>query len=374
MRDLLKVGFLLITYVFILLNISKLTSVFNGLTRVIMPFIFGFVIAYLLNPFIDAIKKLWFKLFKKELKHRIAMLISYVILVIVIGLLLLLILPEFIVSVNVILTELPEALKKLYTWIATDALGYLSRVTNNSITSETVLPSITSNMTTIFEKLGDNMTKVMSATMSIANLVFNFALGIVISIYMLSHKDKYKAESKKILYALFSDGFVKDILDFFRQVNSIFSKFIVAKIIDSVIIGLLCYVGCLILHINNALIIAVIVGVTNIIPYFGPFIGAVPSALIVLLQGVNPMVVFIIFTLVLQQFDGNILGPKLLGDSLGLTSLWIIFAVLVMIALFGVVGMFIGVPLFAVIYMMIKGYIHVKLQEKNKSTKTEDYM
>lgn len=372
-KDYLRVGVILITYIFILLNIDFLISGFKNIINVILPFIFGFGIAYLMNPMVEFLKKIWFKVFKKKLGHKLSMIISYILIIAVIILLFVVTLPEVIVSINVILKEIPGAIEGLYSWIEKDVLGYLSEMTKGSISVESILPSITSNVDKIFNSFSENVSKVISATVSVTGFIFNLLMGVIISIYMLCHKDKYKIQSKKALHAFFSDSFVKDILEFFNHVNTTFSKFLVAKIIDSAIIGVMCYIGCLILGFENSLLIAIVVGITNVIPYFGPFIGAVPCALIVLLQGTNEMLIFVIFILALQQFDGNILGPKLLGDSLGLNAFWIIFSIVIMTAIFGVVGMFIGVPLFAVIYMLIKGLIHVKLEAKGKSLKDEDY-
>ena len=373
-KDILKVGIILITYVFILLNFSKITGLISNIMNVILPFIFGFVIAYLMNPMVDFIKKIWFKIFKKNLGHKMSMVISYILVISIIVVLFLVTLPEVIVSINVILQEIPGAVEGLYDWIEKDLLGYISEITKGSISVESLLPSITSNIDKIFNSLSENVSKVISATVSITSFIFNLLMGVIISIYMLCHKNKYKGQMKKVLYAFFSDSFVKEIIEFFQHVHDTFSRFIVAKIIDSAIIGVMCYIGCLVLGFDNALLIAIIVGITNVIPYFGPFIGAIPCALIVLLQGVNPMLIFVIFIFALQQFDGNILGPKLLGDSLGLNALWIIFSIIIMTAIFGVVGMFIGVPLFAVIFMLIKGLIYVKLEGKGKPTSTDSYL
>jgi predicted PurR-regulated permease PerM len=372
-KEIIKVGGILITYIFLLLNFNKVVGLFNNILNVILPFIFGFGIAYLMNPMVEFIKKIWFKIFKKDLNHKIGMIIAYVFVIAAIIVLFVVTVPEIIVSINVILKEIPTALEGLYDWLEKDLLSYVSELTKGSVSVESLLPSITSNIDTIFNSLSSNVSKVISATVSVTSFIFNLLMGVIISIYMLCHKDKYKKQAKKSLYAFFNEDTVKDIIDFCSHVHNTFSKFIVAKIIDSAIIGVLCYIGCLILGFDNALLIALVVGITNVIPYFGPFIGAIPCSLIVLLQGVNPMLIFIAFVFALQQFDGNILGPKLLGDSLGLNALWIIFSIVIMTAIFGVVGMFIGVPLFAVIYMLIKGLIQVKLEAKGKSTDTEEY-
>ena len=204
----------------------------------------------------------------------------------------------------------------------------------------------------------------------------NVFVGLIAAIYMLSSKDTFAAQSKKLIYSVFEVDTANMILENLRFVHKVFGGFISGKLLDSLIIGVITFFCITILNMPYVLLISVIIGVTNIIPFFGPFIGAVPSTMLILLANLdNPLkaVYFVLFILVLQQFDGNILGPKILGDSTGLASFWVLFAILVFGGLFGFVGMIVGVPLFAVIYSAISGLVNKSLRKREMSQKTTDY-
>ena len=373
-KSVLIIGLIFITYVFLLINLPNIWGSINDFSSLFTPFILGFVIAYLINPLIEGIKKQFLKVCNKKCPNGIAMLLGYLIVFAIFTFLFINILPQIWESILVIVSEVPKSIESAYNWLETDGNKYLSELTNNKVMMRDILDMLVLNLQPMFTNMTEGVTTIFNTTSAVVGFLLNTILGILISIYMLMHKDIYLAQMKKAIFAFFKDSKAKDIVDFWEYVNKTFSRFINARIIDSTIIGIICWIGCLILGFENSLLIAFIVGVTNIIPYFGPFIGAVPCALIVLLQSPMDMLIFIIFILILQQFDGNILGPKLLGDSLGLTSFWIIFSVAIMTGIFGVVGMVIGVPLFAIIYMMIKDFINDKLEKKGKSTNTEDYM
>lgn len=370
----LKIGILLITYFILLWNFSDVCTVIGKVGVVLTPFAVGFVFAYIINPIITTIRKLFFKVTKKKLYYEIAMILAYLFVFAIIAVVFISLLPQVWVSINSIVEEMPSVFNDCYNWVTTDGLNNIQRFTNNTIEVNDIVKWLKDNFTILSNNVSLGVSKVADLAIDTTKFLFNCILGVIISIYMLMHKDRYKGQAKKIVYAMFVKEKADRFINFVNSVNSTFSKFISAKVLDSAIIGVLCYIGCLILRFDNALLIGFIVGITNVIPYFGPFIGAIPSALIVLMQGSKEMWVFCIFILILQQFDGNILGPKLLGDSMGLTSLWIIFAVVIMTALFGIVGMVIGVPLFTVIYMLIRDFIYQKLEKKGLSTETEDYI
>ena len=373
-KSVLVIGLIFITYIFLLINLPNIWGSVNDFSSLFTPFILGFVIAYLINPLIESIKKQFLKVCKKKCPNGVAMLLAYLIVFAILIFLFINILPQIWESILVIVSEVPKSIESAYNWLETDGNKYLSELTNNKVMMRDILDMVVSNLQPMFTNMTQGVTTIFNTTSAVVVFLLNTVLGVLISIYMLMHKDIYLAQMKKAIFAFFKDTKAKDIVDFWEYVNKTFSRFINARIIDSTIIGIICWIGCLILGFENSLLIAFIIGVTNVIPYFGPFIGAVPCALIVLLQSPMDMLIFIIFILILQQFDGNILGPKLLGDSLGLTSFWIIFSVAIMTGIFGVVGMLIGVPLFAIIYMMIKDFINDKLEKKGKSTNTEDYM
>lgn len=368
------VGLLLITYTFLLFNIDKISGILLNIQMILKPFIWGFVISYLINPYIKFIDKLWYKIFKKECKYWISLLIGYVTVIIIFIFLFASIMPQLVISIANIITLIPEKLNDGIEWLYQDGEKYLAELTDGEVKVDDIISYVTIHLKPIVDNMVDNIGKAAEVTFNFIKIVSNFALGIIISIYMMMHRDRYIGQIKKSIIAYLPEKRSDKLLEFLRKVNETFSKFINAKIIDSIIIGILCYIGCLILRLDNSFLIAVIVGVTNIIPYFGPLIGAIPCAIIVLMQSPFDMLLFIIFILILQQFDGHILGPKLMGDSLGLTSLWIIFAIIIMTGIFGITGMIIGVPLFAIVYMLIKSSVYDRLKKKGLSTDTNDYI
>lgn len=210
--------------------------------------------------------------------------------------------------------------------------------------------------------------------MAFASSVWNIILGIIISVYLLVDKEKFFALGKKVVVALFNDKHANIILNLANRTNLTFGKFIGGKIIDSAIIGVLTFIILTIFKMPYSLLISVIIGITNIIPFFGPFIGAIPSAIIILFISPIKAVWFGVIILVIQQIDGNIIGPKILGDSIGISAFWILFAILVAGKLFGLVGMIIGVPMFALIYSIVKDVIEIRLSKKGLPTDTTEYL
>ena len=217
-------------------------------------------------------------------------------------------------------------------------------------------------------------TKVFSSVLNILMMAWNFFIGLIIALYLLLSKELFAGQGKKIIYALFEEETANAAIRNVRFVHRTFGGFISGKLVDSLIIGMLCFIGMTLLNLPYPLLISLIIGVTNIIPFFGPFIGAIPSILLILL--VNPMqaLYFAIFVFALQQFDGNILGPKILGDKTGLSSFWVIFAITLFGGYWGFIGMAIGVPLFAVLYAAWKGFIARSLNKKGLSTDTCEYL
>ena len=208
---------------------------------------------------------------------------------------------------------------------------------------------------------------------SVASKIWNIVLGLIVSIYLLSDKEKFCALSKKIIYAIFPKNVAEKTIEITHRSNSTFGKFLVGKIVDSLIIGVLTFIMLAIFKMPYIILISVIIGITNIIPFFGPFIGAVPSFIIILFVSPIKALWFLIIIFIIQQLDGNVIGPKILGDSIGISAFWILFAILVAGKFLGLVGMIIGVPLFAVIYSLVKEVIEAKLQKKGLKTETKDY-
>ena len=215
--------------------------------------------------------------------------------------------------------------------------------------------------------------EVSLSLISVVKGLWNLIIGLIVSVYVLFSKEQFAGQSKKIIYAFFSKKKANEIISDIRYANKTFGAYVSGKIIDSIIIGFLCFFLMKLLKINYPILISVIIGITNIIPFFGPFIGAVPSILLILL--INPFngIKFLILIILLQTFDGNILGPKILGDSTGLSSFWVIFSITLFGAYFGIIGMAIGVPIFALIYAAFKRKVNRNLLSKNLPTNTLEY-
>ena len=210
--------------------------------------------------------------------------------------------------------------------------------------------------------------------MKLLSSIWNIVLGLIVSVYLLLDKEKFYAISKKIVCAMFSKKTADRIFELTYRSNNTFGRFLSGKIIDSAIIGVISFILFTIAKMPYVVLISVIVGITNIIPFFGPFIGAVPCFVLILFESPMKALIFLALIFFIQQLDGNVIGPKILGDSIGISAFWILFSILVAGEIFGFMGMIIGVPLFAVIYSIIKENIEYRLKEKNLPTDTEDYM
>jgi len=221
--------------------------------------------------------------------------------------------------------------------------------------------------------LGVIMQKISSRVILTLKTLLNLIIGVIVCVYFLNGKDKFKAQIKKVITALFRRDTANEIFEFGNYAHHAFGGFITGKIIDSIIIGVICFISMSIFRLPYPLLISVIVGVTNIIPFFGPFIGAVPSALIILMVSPIQALYFLILVIILQQLDGNIIGPAILGNSTGLSSFWVLFSIVIFGGLFGPVGMIIGVPVFAVIYYYAGKWIRKRLRNKGLEDRTEEY-
>ena len=224
------------------------------------------------------------------------------------------------------------------------------------------------------KNLGNLATTLYNGVFSVMRFLFEFMIGIIISIYLMSSKELFSGQSKKIAYALFEENKANHLIRNMRFVHKTFIGFLSGKIVDSIIIGILCFLGTSFLEIPYAILVSVIVGVTNIIPFFGPYLGAIPCAILILMISPIHCLYFVIFIIILQQIDGNIIGPKILGNSTGISSFWVIFAITIFGGLFGIPGMVIGVPVFAIIYAGFRSYFHRMLRKKGLPTDTSVYI
>lgn len=374
---------LCIVFYFMMFRFENMLAGLRTLRAIFMPFIYGAVIAYLLTPvcnFVEIHLKRFLKgKVKKEqaverFSSSVGILLSLLFGFFVVYLVSAMVLPQIIESVVNIVNVLPENVMK---WEAelTKLLddnqilsGYVEQFT------DVALENMDNWMKT---KLIPNMQMIVSGVsagvISALGVLKNLLIGIVAAIYMMGNRRKFAAQSKKLIYSFFKIPVANAIVDEFQYVNKVFGGFINGKLLDSLIIGVLCFVVMSLLNMPYTMLISVIVGVTNIIPFFGPYIGAIPSAVIVLTVSPIQCVYFLIFILVLQQFDGNILGPKILGDSTGLSSFWVLFSIIIFGGLLGFVGMIIGVPTFAVIYDLVKRCSNYYLKKKQLTTETDVY-
>ncbi|MBR6452141.1 MAG: AI-2E family transporter [Lachnospiraceae bacterium] len=375
-----------ILFYYILFYGESFTQVKANAINVLLPIIDGVVIAYILSPMQNFIEKkiirpLIDKIPNKKGKNRhvlirvLATFLTILLFLVVIAVVLLLIIPQVLDSLEIIISRFPLYMDKIDSFVTkfmdeyrdmSDLLiDYWPQIENWLQTQ--FLP----NTTSVVSKVSSGL---VGSVVSFISILLKFIIGIIISVYLLYSKETFCAQAKKIAYAFMKEESANNLINNMRYANKIFGGFITGKLVDSLIIGVLCFIGLSILKVPYALLISVLVGVTNVIPYFGPFLGAIPSALILLM--INPMkcLVFLIFVLILQQFDGNVIGPKILGDSTGLSGFWVIFAITVFGGIFGVFGMFIGVPLFAVLYAAIRTFVSNRLIKRNMPDDTKYYM
>lgn len=373
-----------ITFFFVISEhsvVGRMTGTFFGLMT---PFIYGAALAYVLNPVLNWLeKKVFPKVFgdrvSKRSRRGLGVLLTFLFGCAVVALFLAVLIPQIVESIDnlaqSIYAFLPQAQNFLNDLIAqygtnemlVDVLSMLG--VDISDPSMALQRLATRSYTFLTQVLPNLFGGVMRFTSGLLDVV----VGIIIAIYLLLSKEVFYAQVKKLLFAFFPRRVAQATLNLTHDSNTIFCGFISGKILDSAIIGVLCFIGCSVLQMPYTVLVSFIVGVTNVIPYFGPFIGAIPSIFIIMIADPLKSLVFAVFVLILQQLDGNIIGPKILGDSTGLSAFWVIFAVTFFGGLFGFVGMLIGVPTFAVIYALVRNFAEFKLGKKGLKTQTPDF-
>ncbi len=379
-----------ILFFFFIYRYHGFAEYWQKLMGILQPIIMGFITAYLLNPVMVFLEKHLLKFLKPRVKgerkaKKMARVIGTVgalaFLLLIIFLLLYMMVPELIKSIQNMMVNLPSEFNDFSDWVD-EFMAEDSQMANWLATLGIDLISIGEYLEKIFQnqilpQLKTYMTYVASFTTGVISafrMFFNFVIGLVIALYLLVGKETFIGQGKKILYAVLPAKAGNNALRLLRVSHQLFGGFISGKIVDSAIIGVICYVGLIILKIPYSLLVAAIVGVTNVVPFFGPFIGAVPSFILIALAEPMKGLYFLVFVLALQQVDGNIIGPKILGDSTGLSSFWVIFAILVGGGLFGFMGMLFGVPTFAVIYWLIREIVAYTLRKRRLPEETRDYI
>lgn len=368
---------------FAFLRLDDIARLLGKIGSILQPIILGFVFAYLLNPLVTIIENQIIRVFEKKTKRKdklqkisrsIGIAGSLVLAFAVVVLLLNMVIPELYKSIRDLVMSLPHQINNAIDFLESEKI-------NDSVFSGTIKGVIENGAeafqmwlkTDLLTQINQMMSFVTVGVFSFLGTLFDIVVGVIVSVYILNSKEKFMGQCKKITYALLSRERANLVLQVTRKSHEIFGGFVIGKIIDSLIIGILCFIGLSILDMPYTLLVSVIVGVTNVVPFFGPYIGAVPSAILILLSEPIKGVYFIIFIFVLQQFDGNILGPKILGDSTGLSAFWVVFSILLGGGLFGFVGMIMGVPTFAVLYYLVNMFIEQKLERKKLPKESREY-
>ena len=350
------------TAVLLYLAISHFTqvrSILATLYGVISPFVVAFVMAFLLQTPVAWFERTVFSKFK--VKRALSILCSYLIAALAISALIVAAAPQVADSVVSVGNNIPKYIQTV--------TGFLDKLTTEYNWDPAVIEYVTEAMNSAMKNLSAFVLalvpQIINWSVSLGNVAIDFFMSLIASIYMLATKERLIFQMKKILFSFLKEKRANRILEIGSLTNEMFSKFINGKALDSLIIGILCFIGMMFIYSPYAILIAIIVGVTNMIPFFGPFIGAIPSALILLMVSPIDAVIFGVFVLALQQFDGNILGPKILGDSTGLAPIWVLVSITIGGGLMGFVGMIIGVPTFAVFYSLLSENMDKRLAKKN---------
>ena len=352
---------------------SKGLSLFMAMAGdILMPIIMGIVIAYLLNPVVEFyerhLDRSLGKFIEKKTKKKVSMrglsiFISVIIVLAVIALLIMMVVPQIYTNISNLVYSLPEQIQNL--------VGKLMELAKNNEKVRNAINGFYDNIMNYItnwiksDMLGQ-VSVVIDRIMGIFGTAVNCLVAFIVAIYVLLSKETFRRQIKKGINAFFNERQTNVIVSVVKESDKIFGGFISGKIIDSFIIGVICFVCCLILRMPYVALVSVIGGVTNLIPFFGPYIGAIPIAVLILLDSPSKGIVFIIFIAILQQVDGNIIGPKILGQSTGLSPFWVVFAIFLGNGLFGIVGLFIGVPLWAVVYYLIKRYVNYRIRIKEQ--------
>ena len=357
----------------------------KSLARILSPFIWGLIITYLLAPlykglyqgfFLPLTEKLSGKKKKgsPKLAKGLSVLLSIIVFLAMITALVYLIIPQLYSSIETIVNNSPGYIDKLSEWSKNTLANYpelrdfviekFEEINTNLFTwiRDTILPG-----------LGSFVSNITAGVYYFLRAVYNIVIGIIVSAYLLSNMESASARAKRLCYCVFGVEWAEKIRSAIRFTDRTFMGFINGKLLDSAIIGLICYVVCAILKMPYALLVSVIIGVTNIIPFFGPLIGAIPSAFIILLVDPLKALIFVIFIIILQQVDGNIIGPKILGSSIGINGFWVMFSIILGAGLFSFWGMLLGVPVFVVIYTGITILVERKLKKRSLPVDPEDY-
>ncbi len=365
---------------FLLYRFQGVGDVFHRLKDILAPFIYGGVVAYLLRPMCNFFEDMLLKALPKKMEKTaktLAIALSLAAGILAVYAVIIMIAPELYHSILSLWTTLPAKVNALLDW-ARETFGENEGFAELLRMFDTSAPVIYANMEnwvseTISPYISSIVSGVGSSVTKILQFLYDMLIGLFVACYLLGSRKKFARQSvlivRSVLKPRWADMFLNEVI----FVDRMFGGFIDGKILDSAIIGVLCYIGCAIFKFPNALLVSAIVGITNVIPFFGPFIGGIPATLLIMIEDPIKGLWFGLFVLALQQLDGNIIGPAILGDRTGLSSFWVLFAIILCGGLWGIVGMVICVPMFAVIYDTVKKLVRRGLQRKGQIELWEHY-
>ncbi len=368
----------IIGFIFLLSQLDPIKTVVEKIVDMLFPVFLGVAFAYIVNPFTSFLERRlykWFKFKKEKARRRFArgmsVGLSLFALLLAITLLVFLILPEFIENLEKLISAAPQFIE--------DTASWLEWIRNdNSVISQNLGAALDSLATTFLEwisgEAGGAVKGILDGVLSVVDFVFDFIVALVVFVYALLEKRKFLGQSKKLIFALFSPDRANDILNVARYGNEVFGKFVTGKLITSTIVGVLTFAFMAIMGIPYALLSAGIIAITNVIPFFGPFIGGIPTAFIVMISDFRQGIIYVIFLIVLQQIEGNVIEPMIMEDQTGVSKFWITFALLLCGGVFGIAGMIFAVPLFAVIFYAARIHVERALERNGLPLPSDAYV
>lgn len=381
-----------VLFVFFVFRFSAIYDYVRRIIRILQPLLIGFLIAYLVNPIAVAFDRTLGGQLKKKMKNQqlagrisntVSVVVSLLLFLLIIFVFLYLVVPEFIACIDDLIKKLPGQIDAL----SKQAVSFLD--SNEELSGDfSLVLSISKDWLSneLAPKFNEwvsgldwanNIASGVGAVANVlgvlVNFIKNFSVGFIFAFYLLFNKKLYQRQGRKLIFAFFSEEHAARLLRIGNRAHTVFSGFINGKLLDSLIIGILCFIGVSLLRMPYIMLIAVVIGVTNIIPVFGPYIGGIPCAVLVFLNSPVKCLYFVIFIILLQTLDGNILGPKILGDRTGLASIWVVISIVICGGLFGIFGMLIGVPVFALLYYLMRTVINDRLERKKLSVSTDFY-
>ncbi|EOU1762588.1 AI-2E family transporter [Clostridium perfringens] len=364
-KDYIFLSTYIILLIFFFINIKDIMNFLYKFLGIIKPFIWGIAIAFILNIPVKLIEKnLGNSKFFKGMKRSFSITLTFLFFILAITLFILFVIPQLLSSISTLMNSIPEYLSQFEKFLEVNAI-------NNS-QSQVMMQNIINELLNMWKEIlkvtsqivGTSLGYLLDFTLGITYGVINFFLSLILAIYMLASKEILISQLKLIIYAFVSKNKADRIIELGKMCNEMFSKFILGQCTEALVIGVLCFIGMIILKMPYALLISVVIGVTALIPVFGAFLGTIPSAFIILIIDPIKALWFIIFIIVLQQLEGNLIYPRVVGSSIGLSALWVMFAMIVGGSLFGIIGMLIGIPIFGVVFKILKRVANRKINEK----------